>query len=88
MPFGLTPADIDSMRKRVDAPPGFEVVLSSGRALDAIAEPKLTADRLAGLRDVGATAVTCSVAAASPSHYCDQLAALRVVADELERRRL
>ncbi len=41
------------------------------------------ARKLAALRDVGATAVTCSVSATSAGHYCDQLVALRDLADDL-----
>ena len=42
------------------------------------------AERLARLRDAGATSVTCSVGASSAAHYCDQLAALRRVAEGFE----
>ena len=83
IPFGLTPAEIEAMLSGIEAPENFEVVLSTGRSLDPIAEAERTVKRLIALRDVGATAVTCSVTADSPDHYCDQLAALKALADEL-----
>lgn len=86
MPFGLTSAEMKDMLARVDTAPGFEVVLPSGRVVDVLADPTGAADRLSLLRDAGATSVTCTVAAESATHYCDQLAALRVVADELEEK--
>ena len=83
MPFGLSTAEIGAMLAGVDAPPGFEVVLSTGYSVDPIADRDRTRKRLTVLRDAGATAVTASVTADSPDHYCDQLAALRELADEL-----
>jgi len=83
MPFGLTLAETEGMLARAATPPGFEVVLSTGRAVDPTADPTGTSRRLSDLREIGATAVTCSVAASSATHYCDQLAALRDLADQL-----
>ncbi|QEN14723.1 LLM class F420-dependent oxidoreductase [Mycolicibacterium sp. ELW1] len=83
IPFGLTTTEIDAMLAKENVPPGFEVVLSTGRAVDPIADADRTVKRLIALRDVGATAITCSVSADSPEHYCDQLAALRDLAGEL-----
>jgi len=80
MPFGLTVAEIEDMRTRVDVPPGFEVVLATARAVDPLTDPGATARRLADLREAGATAITCTVSARSPAHYCDQLVALRDLA--------
>lgn len=84
MPFGLSADEMAGMLARVDKPAGFEVVLPSGRVFDAIADPAGTAERLARLRDAGATSVTCSVGATSAAHYCDQLTALRRVAEGFE----
>nr|WP_221218572.1 MULTISPECIES: LLM class F420-dependent oxidoreductase [unclassified Mycolicibacterium] len=83
IPFGLSPAEITAMLAKIDAPPGFEVVLSPGRPVDPLADRDRTVKRLNALRDAGATAVTCSVTADSPDHYCDQLAALQELAGEL-----
>ncbi|AKK27437.1 LLM class F420-dependent oxidoreductase [Mycobacterium sp. EPa45] len=83
IPFGLTAAEIEAMLAKEDLPPDFEVVLSTGRAVDPIADHDRTAKRLNALRDIGATAVTCSVSAGSPDHYCDQLAALKDLSGEL-----
>jgi probable F420-dependent oxidoreductase len=83
IPFGLTTAEIEAMLAGIDAPPGFEVVLSTGRAVDPVADRDRTVKRLRALRDAGATSVTASVIADSPDHYCGQLAALRELAEEL-----
>jgi len=80
MPFGLSTADLQAMLARVDVPAGFETVLPAG-PLDPIADPRRAAQRLTALRDVGATGVTVTVSAESADHYCDQLAALRDLAD-------
>ncbi|MEI6251181.1 MAG: LLM class F420-dependent oxidoreductase [Mycobacteriaceae bacterium] len=83
MPFGLSTTALSEMLARVDAPPGFEVVLATGRAVDPTTDPGGTETRLARLRDAGATVVTCSVVAASAAHYGEQLAALRDITDRL-----
>jgi probable F420-dependent oxidoreductase len=83
MPFGLTATEIEAMLRGIEVPPGFDVVLSTGHSVDPLTDPARTTKRLSALRDAGATAVTCSVSADSPDHYCEQLAALRELADEL-----
>jgi probable F420-dependent oxidoreductase len=80
MPFGLSTTDLKAMLARVDVPAGFETALPAG-PLDPIADPRRVTQRLTALRDVGATAVTVTVSAESADHYCDQLAALRDLAD-------
>jgi len=80
IPFGLSTTDLQAMLARVDVPAGFETVLPAG-PLDPIADPRRTTQRLTALRYVGATAVTVTVSAESADHYCDQLAALRDLAD-------
>lgn len=83
MPFGLNASEVAAMLGRVDRPAGFEVVLPTGRAIDPMADPDGTERRLVRLGDAGATAVTCTVAAGSPEHYGEQLAALRDIADRM-----
>lgn len=83
MPFALKAFEIQSMLAKVDVPTGFEIALPTGRTVDPIGDPTGTAGRLAGLRDAGATVVTCSVAADSPEHYCEQLAALNALAGDV-----
>ncbi|WP_445170028.1 LLM class F420-dependent oxidoreductase [Mycolicibacterium sp. Dal123E01] len=83
IPFGLNTTEIAAMLSGIDAQENFEVVLSTGRAIDPLADSERITKRLIALRDAGATAVTCSVTAESPDHYCDQLAALKALADEL-----
>ncbi len=83
MPFGLNVTELSGMLGRIETPPGFEVVLSTGRAVDPISDPAGTASRLVRLRAAGATLVTCSIAAGSAAHYVEQLAALRDIADQL-----
>lgn len=80
MPFGLRVAEIADVVTSVDVPEGFDIALPVG-PLDP-REPNGCLSRLRALRDVGATAVTCSVAADSADHYCEQLGALRRLIDE------
>lgn len=83
MPFGLTAAQMSEMLARFDLPSGFEVALGTGRAVDPIGDPGDTEHRLIRLREAGATVVTCAVSAESVGHFCEQLAALRRIADSL-----
>ncbi len=80
-PFGLTVTQMAEMLGRFDLPPGFEVVLPAGDALDPIGDPEGTGNRLVRVRDAGATVVNCSVGAQSAQHFLEQLAALREIAD-------
>ncbi|HTY27992.1 MAG TPA: TIGR03619 family F420-dependent LLM class oxidoreductase, partial [Mycobacterium sp.] len=82
IPFGLSTNELQTMLARVDIPAGFETVLPAG-PLDPGADPDRTTQQLTTLRDVGATVVTATVSARSVDHYCDQLAALRHLADDL-----
>ncbi|WP_193044801.1 LLM class F420-dependent oxidoreductase [Mycolicibacterium baixiangningiae] len=84
MPFGLGADEITAMLGSVGIPSGFDVVLSTGRALDPINEPDGTAARLRRLAAAGATAVTCAVAARSAAHYREQLSALAATIDDVE----
>lgn len=83
IPFGLTGAQMADMLARFELPPGFEVVLPNGGALDPIGDAAGTTGRLTRMRDVGATVVTCSVRAESATHFCEQLVALRSIADDI-----
>jgi probable F420-dependent oxidoreductase len=82
MPFALRGEELGQMLSAVDIPAGFDVVLPAG-PLDPAAQPDRAARRLRSLGDLGATAVTCTLAATSAAHYCDQLEALRAVADAI-----
>lgn len=83
MPFGLGLDDIGLMLTAVELPEDFDIVLGTCGALDPAHEPARVQEHLRALRDVGATAVTCSVRAHSAAHYVDQLSALRdLVKDE------
>ncbi|MRH89394.1 TIGR03619 family F420-dependent LLM class oxidoreductase [Nocardia sp. SYP-A9097] len=79
MPFGLTIEQLTNLLERVDLPEGFDVVLSTGHALDPLGDPRATAKALRRLAVAGATIASCRVAATSAAHYCDQLAALRII---------
>lgn len=81
MPFGLADTRIAEMLDHIDLPAGFDVVLPTGRAIDPLGDTAGTTDRLRRLRAVGATAITCTVAATSADHCTRQLAALREIAD-------
>jgi probable F420-dependent oxidoreductase len=84
MPFGLGVDDIAAMLGVVELPDGFDVVLATDGAVDPTEEPDRTRRQLEARREVGATAVTCSVRARSAEHYVEQLSALRDLADGLE----
>jgi hypothetical protein len=80
MPFGLESDAVRGMLDGVKRPEGFEVLLSTGAALDPGSDPDGTRERLVALRRAGATAITCAVRAHSAQHYCEQLGLLRDVA--------
>lgn len=84
MPFGLSDAALAEMLARVAVPVDFELVLSTGRPLDPAGDQVGTTARLRDLMKVGATAVTASITADSATHYCDQLATLRGLADAMD----
>ncbi|MEO8815966.1 MAG: TIGR03619 family F420-dependent LLM class oxidoreductase [Mycobacterium sp.] len=84
MPFGLRGRDMAEMLASVDVPEGFDVVLAT-RPLDPSGQAEETLRHLRSLRDNGATAVTCSIAADSLTHYCDQLGALRNLVDNIDQ---
>jgi hypothetical protein len=87
IPFGLRGSDIARMLAGFELTPGFEVVLSAG-PLDPSANAADAVRQLRKLADLGATAVTCSVTATSADHYCDQIAALRALSDDIEKERV
>ncbi|TDH55003.1 LLM class flavin-dependent oxidoreductase, partial [Mycobacterium eburneum] len=84
MPFGLRGNEITEMLAAVAVPDNFDVVLAT-RPLDPTGQPEQTLSQLRSLRDHGATAVTCSITAESATHFCDQLGALRDLANDLEQ---
>jgi probable F420-dependent oxidoreductase len=83
IPFGLNPEQLAAMLETAELPEHFDIVLACG-PIDPLGARDDTARQLATLQRVGATAVTCAIAADSPRHYCDQLAALRELADDNE----
>lgn len=83
VPFGLRPEEMGEMLRSVDLPDGFEAVLGPGRPLDPAGDPDRAVRALTRLRDAGATVVTATLAAESAEHYCEQLDALKSLADPL-----
>ncbi|WP_067461394.1 TIGR03619 family F420-dependent LLM class oxidoreductase [Actinomadura macra] len=81
VPFGLPLGTLTEMLAGVDLPAGFDVVLGPPRSLDPIGDPDGAGAALRGLREAGATVAGVRLASSSPTHYCDQLAALRALAD-------
>jgi probable F420-dependent oxidoreductase len=79
MPFGITPGAVQAMLDGLERPEGFEVLLSTGAALDPESDPDGTREQLVALRRAGATAITCAIRARSTQHYCEQLDRLRDV---------
>ena len=84
MPFGLPADRIAGMLADADTPTGFEIVLGTGRSLNPRDDPNGTRSRLAQLSTAGATVINCTVAAQSAQHYCDQLHALKDIAETME----
>lgn len=84
MPFGLGLNEIGVLLAGVELPDGFDIVLGTSAALDPTGEPDRVHKQLRALRDVGATAATCSVRAHSADHYIEQLSALRDLANGME----
>jgi probable F420-dependent oxidoreductase len=84
MPFGLAAAQIEDLLRQVETPPGFEVVLGSGHPLDPDGDQVGTRQRLLELTAGGATVVSCTVAARSAEHYCEQLRLLNDIADTID----
>lgn len=82
MPFGLSARQTAELLSAVDLPPGFDIALPCG-PLDPTGAPEEAARRLLQLADLGATTTTCAITAQSASQYCDQLAALREISDNL-----
>lgn len=83
MPFGLSADTIAEFLAPHDLPAGFDVVLSPGAGLDPLGDPDVVRGRLSRLRDVGATIANCSVQARDAEHFCEQLAALQAIGDDL-----
>lgn len=83
MPFGLSVDEIGEMLAGVALRDGFDIVLGTAGALDPTEELDRVRDHLCTLREVGATATTCSVRARSRNHYIEQLSALKELAKDL-----
>jgi probable F420-dependent oxidoreductase len=84
-PFGLRTDDVRAMLTRLPPPTGrdFDVLLQSEHPLDPLAEPERTAEQLHRFAAAGATGVNARFVHHSPTHYCEQLAALVTVAAAL-----
>lgn len=83
VPFGLRLDDLTAMLAKTPAPEGMEIVLAAGRHLDPLGVPDASVRALTRLRDAGATVAGVTLAATGFDHYCDQLAALRQLAQPL-----
>jgi probable F420-dependent oxidoreductase len=75
-PFAVSPEQVRDWLGRVEAAPGFEVVLSPSRPFDAVQRPDATADALRELAAAGATIVRAHVVHHSLGHHVEQLEAL------------
>lgn len=85
-PFGLTIDELTKHLGSVDLPDQFAVVLSTP-PLDPIGAPQQTLDRIGRLAGIGATDVSCAIAARSSAHFRDQLIALAELAELPHRER-
>ncbi|TDC56233.1 TIGR03619 family F420-dependent LLM class oxidoreductase [Actinomadura sp. KC345] len=81
VPFGIPLRTLAEMLADADLPPGFDVVLAPSRPLDPIGDPDAAGAALTRLREAGATIAGVRLASSSPAHHCEQLAALRDLAD-------
>ncbi|WP_127782336.1 LLM class F420-dependent oxidoreductase [Rhodococcus sp. X156] len=86
VPFGLGLRELTELLGAAELPPQLEVVLSPGRQLDPLGAPDACATALSRLRDAGATVVSVAIDATGAQHYCDQLHALRELAEPLGAR--
>jgi probable F420-dependent oxidoreductase len=84
VPVGLAVDELTAMLARVERPDGFEVVLSAGRPLDPLGHRDDVATVLDRLAGAGATIIGAHVWAGSVEHYCEQLHALKELADAAE----
>jgi len=84
VPFGLPTDALTEMLGKVELPEDFDVVLSPTRALDPLASPEAAGSALLELKKAGATVSGVRIKAGSADHYCDQLAALRDLADDFD----
>jgi probable F420-dependent oxidoreductase len=78
-PFGLSP---DQIRALLDEMAPRDVVLQPEPPVDPIADPDGVRRTIAALRDAGATMLNLRFVHHSCEHYCEQLEALRSVADD------
>src|SRR5262249_27463553 len=85
-PFGLSLDDIGKGLTRAreteawNARRGtFDVILPTDPPLDPMGAPQVTADTVAAYADAGATMLNVRVIPHSPSHYVEQLEALRTI---------
>lgn len=85
MPFGLSGERIAAMLAETHAPPGFDVILPTARAVDPQTDAPGVRRHLQQLRDAGATAITCSVRADSATHYIEQIERLRDMAADIDK---
>ena len=76
IPFGLSASELRKCLPPLTFRPDFDVA-SGLRATRPAWRARRHAPHADSLRDLGATATTCAVAAESPAQYCEQLAALR-----------
>lgn len=82
MPFGLGARELRALLEAQDLPPGFDVVLATGRPLDPAGDPTGARAALDRLQAVGATVLTCALSATGVDHYGEQLRALATLTDE------
>jgi probable F420-dependent oxidoreductase len=79
-PFGLRTTELGEMLGRIDLPDDFDVILQNEHPLDPMSEPERVREQLERFRAIGATGVNVRFVHHSRAHYCEQLAALSVLA--------
>ena len=78
-PFSVPPAQAEEWLRRVERPPGFDVVLPAGGRLDPINEPGRTQELLAATAAFGATIVSVGRPHDTLDEYLEYLDALAAV---------
>ena len=87
-PFGLRTTELGELLTRARGTDAWnaratpiEVILQNDRPWDPVAEPKRVTEQLERMRMIGATGLAVRFVHHSVEHFCEQLAALRVLTD-------
>jgi alkanesulfonate monooxygenase SsuD/methylene tetrahydromethanopterin reductase-like flavin-dependent oxidoreductase (luciferase family) len=80
VPFALGLPEITNLLRRVEVPPGFEIILGTENSLDPVGRPGEAAAAVRDAAAAGATMLHVSVVSESARHYLEQIEAFLEVA--------